>query len=479
MALVKIDQSTLLESSQQETFLTADVASGSSTITVSNISGFAVNQILIINPFSEKSEIILTHASTSPSGSTITLKAATTTANTHYTGERVVLISYDQVEISNATTLAGSKSVLTTSNLQPDQQTFVYNDTAGSTGYYFARFKNSITSAFSSYTDGLPVTGWVSNTVGYMINQALKRINKNLGELLTKEFFYNEINECLRKIKGKQLRWPEHAEEDYIAGQAIRGINTITLPSDIYDNNTNKSITGVRIGTDSNLTYLDPTAFESQKVGVAQTQVRTQASATDTSLAVDNSYDFDDSGALSIYVSGTKYSPTYTGVTRDDLSGATGAFTGVPSSGDGSITVTIPVDTNVWQGETEGTPQFFTVRDGELEFWPLVDSSNDDTNIYLDYDKVATEVNSDGDEIDLQRYGVVLDYITWKAEATAKNDGKLDMNSGWYLSYKESLNDAIRTSVSGKKFRWKPNINRMARGNTKDFISNNDRRGNN
>src|SRR5579872_3970102 len=65
-----------------KTFLIADSASGSSTITVRNITGFAVNQILLIGePGLQGSEIIKTHSSTAPSGSTITLAANTALAH--------------------------------------------------------------------------------------------------------------------------------------------------------------------------------------------------------------------------------------------------------------------------------------------------------------------------------------------------------------------------------------------------------------
>jgi hypothetical protein len=78
--------------------------------------------------------------------------------------------------------------------------------------------------------------------------------------------------------------------------------------------------------------------------GVKHTQVTTEAVATQTTLEIDNSYDFDDSGSVNLFISGTLYTITYTGVTR---SATAGILTGIPASGDGSITVTIPVDTDI------------------------------------------------------------------------------------------------------------------------------------
>ena len=102
-----------------ETYLTAESASGASTLTVKSISNFAVKLILLIGELGdENSEIIKTHATTDPSGTTITLAASLVKTHDPYTKIRVML--YDQIEISSATTIAGTKSVLDTIAVQPE-----------------------------------------------------------------------------------------------------------------------------------------------------------------------------------------------------------------------------------------------------------------------------------------------------------------------------------------------------------------------
>lgn len=458
MSVIKIKNAPAIES-EPSSFLTADVASGSSTITVKNILGFAVNQVLLIGePGREGSEIIKTHASSAPSGTTITL--ASNTVKTHYTGDKIYLMLYDQVEFSTATTAGGSKSVLTTTALWPDSPTTEYNDTASSTGYYFARFKNTISTTYSSYSDAMPVAGWASNTVGYAVKRALADVKEQLSSTLTISDCYEWINECLRLVQGKLKRWPEHYSYNAVLGQVSLGTHLVAMPTDAYDTETNKSLIGFRIGTGRDLVYRSPVAFDRMLFNVASTQVTTQASANDTTLEIDNSYDFDDSGSVDVFVSGTKYTITYTGVTR---SATAGILTGVPASGTGSISVTIPVDTYVWQNQTEGTPEVFTVRNSNIEFYPLADSNNDNANAYGDYSKVATSVDSDGDTIDLQRYDMTQAYLTWRIKMKAKNNGDLDMNDGYYLSFKERMNDAIRTLPQNNVFPIRPYINRMSK----------------
>ena len=77
MSLIKaITNNTNLTLQSIQTVLTADMASGSATLTVKNITGFAINQILVIGNFgNEGAEVIKTHASTAPTGSTITLRS--------------------------------------------------------------------------------------------------------------------------------------------------------------------------------------------------------------------------------------------------------------------------------------------------------------------------------------------------------------------------------------------------------------------
>lgn len=461
---VRIDNTQVVENALAETFLSADIAAASGTLTVANVEKFAIAKYVWINPFAETAEIVAVHASTAPSQPTITLAANTVFA--HYTGEPVYYVEFNQVEVSQSSTVGGSKSVLGTVALAGGERETVYLDTSITSGYYFARFKDSVAATFSSYSDACLYGGFASNTVGYMIDRALRDLELTLSEKISTLDCLSWVNDCLKLIQGKLKRWPEHYAYNAVLGQIQRGDNTTTMPTDAYDTETNKSIIGLRVGEDDRLTYLSPTDFDNQMGDVRYTQVTTQATAGQTTLEIDNSYDFEDSGTVNVYISGMKYAITYTGVTR---SATAGILTGVPASGTGSISVTIPVDTWVWQDEVEGTPAWFTVRNGVIEHWPLSDGTHDNKNLYGDYSKVATEVNSEADTIDLQRFDAVQEFLTWRMKMKARNDGNLDMNDGYYLQYKERLNDAVRTLPQNNMFRIRPSVNRV--GNMRSFRS--------
>lgn len=455
---VYVDLWPLVSARLEETVLTASVAAAAGTITVQDINGFAVNKILLIGELGEEgSEIIKTHASTAPTGTTVTL--ASNTVFAHSAQTKVYIIEFDSVEISHADTLTGAKSVLATNTLQADQLIQAYTDTTESAGYYFARFKETIGNTFGGYSDGVPYGGWEANQVGYMIDKALREIKETLSDIITIEDCLSWLNDGLRYVQGKLKTFPQYQKLNQIIGQTSRGTFIVSLPTDIYDLTTNRSIKTVRLGKDGiPLRYAHPDEFQARQLGVVRTQVTTQALAADTTLAIDNSYDFADDGTVSVYISGTKYDITYTGVTR---SATAGVLTGIPVSGDGSITVTIPVDTYVFQNEVEGRPVFYTVRNEQLEYFPMADSNYTNQNVYMDYFTEADQVNSLGDTIDAQRYDMMLDYLIWRMKMKKMNSSELNLTDGWFVSFREKLNDYIRNLIPLFKRKMRPNINRI------------------
>lgn len=461
-AKLTLDNTQLLTDAVQFSYLSEVASIGDAMIFLQNYTSFADNQALLIEDFGTETAEIVTVNGTPNANSGAVLDAVLT--RSHPVNSKVYILEFDQVEFSNATTAAGSKTLLTTTlgaglvALQADVKKQIYNELQFTSGYYFARYKHSISGVFSDYNDALLYGGWEKNTVGYMLDRSLRDVGEAISAKVTRFDCYEWINSCLKLIQGKLKRWPEHYSYNAVLGQIQRGDNTTTMPTDAYDSETNKSIIALRVGTDKKLQYLSPGDMDNQMGDVAYTPVRTQAVAAQVTLNITNSYDFADSGTVHVYIANVLYSITYTGVTR---SATAGVLTGIPASGTGSISVTIPVDTTVWQNEVEGIPVYFTVRNGVIETWPLADSAHDNMNLYGDYSKVATAVDSDGDSIDLQRYDAVQNYLTWRIKMKAKNNGTLDEDDGYYLMYKECLNDAIRTLPANNVFRVHPSTNRI------------------
>jgi hypothetical protein len=241
--------------------LSSAVASGASTISVYSIANFAVNDILLVGEFGQEgSEIIATHAATSPTGTTVTL--TTTLVKAHPKDTKVYIIPYNQVVFYNSATIAGAKTILTTSSIDPEKEETTYSDSTGS-GYYFVRWYNSIDNTYGDYSDGIPYSGYETDTVGYLINQALAETNKSLSDVLTYDMLINEINSCLQYIRGKLKRWSNTQTFNYeLDATLVEDDYTWTLPDDYYDKNSNKSCMQVWLEDQDNLTYVDKQEFD-------------------------------------------------------------------------------------------------------------------------------------------------------------------------------------------------------------------------
>jgi hypothetical protein len=137
-------------------------------------------------------------------------------------------------------------------------------------------------------------------------------------------------------------------------------------------------------------------------------------------------------------------------------------LTGVPAAGsDGAITVTVPVDTNVFQDETEGEPVNFEVSDGKLRIWPLPDASHDDLNLRMDYYTGRTAADSMGDSVDSKAYDMFLHWMKWKCRGSLNATGMDDLTDPDFLQFRDILAKEVRREVSGQRRRWSPQMNRI------------------
>lgn len=437
--------------------LKASVAAGATTMTVYSIAEFAVNKILMIGELGEEgTEIIKTHASTAPSGYTVTVVAGGF-AKPHPKDTPVYIIPYDQVEVSNASTITGSKTVLsgTPKTINPENPEIRVEDTTYTSGYYFTRYKETIGNTFSDYSDPIPYLGFDPNMVGYIINNAMNELGKEFTEKLSFQTLLNKTNACLRFVRGKLKRWSNSQEFDYIVGQLNRGVNRMALPDTYYDKNSNKSMIALRIGSGENLKYADKREFNEMMNGVVHTQVATQALAADTTLVLDTTDDLPlTDGTVTVYVSGTPYEVSYTTNTR-----STNTLSGIPASGTGSITITIPVDSEVWYNESEDGVEYYSVWDGYIYFWGLIESENAGNNVIADFHTEVVNVDSETDEIPDARYDMVEYWLKWEIKNITENDGKRNMQDGDFLMFMQVLADAVRRESSGQKFKMKPRIN--------------------
>lgn len=434
--------------------LNTAVSSASSTITVYSIVSFSTNQVLIIGePGSAGSEIILTHASTSPTGNTVTLASNTTKA--HPKDDKVYIVNYNQIEFSHADTEAGAKSVLSTATINPELVENFYQDISNSAGYYFTRFKNSITSVFSAYSDPIPYGGFDNNTVGYAIDTAMTELNAKYSDKLTFEMLIGFSKQMLRLVRGKMKSWANYQEFGYNLGTMSMGARKFTLPSTIYDNNSDRSILNVFIGDGTPLTYIDRSEYLQAIAGRVYTEVATEGAVSATSLVLDDTSDLPSSGSIDVYVSGTKYTIEYTVNTKS---------TNTLTVASDQITVTLPVDSEVWYNVLEGDPEYYSVWDGDLYVWPMVNSDYEGENITIDFYTDIEDIDSQGDVINGVKFDMLIPYLKYKIRAVTENNGTEDLEDPSFQEFRELLNDAMKNNRTAEINSFRPRSKAIYQG---------------
>jgi hypothetical protein len=380
----------------------------------------------------------LTHASTAPTGNTITLSANTT--KSHAKDTPVYIIRYDQIEYSHADTETGSKTVLATNTIDPTMVENFYQDTTSSSGYYFTRFKDSVNTLYSAYSDPIPFSGYALNTFGAAMNSAMKELNYQFSDNLTFDMMVGWANEMLSLVRGKLKKWSTNQEFDSVLGTASQGVRKFSMPTTIYDPNTNKSVNNVRVGNAYPLNYMDHSEYLQATEGVSYTEVATLAVVADTSLVLDDTSDLEDSGSIDVYVSGTKYTVEYTANSK-----ATNTLT-VDTD---QITYAFPVDSPVWQNVEEGSPEYYAILDGYLYLWPMIDSTYEGENVYIDFYTDIISVDSEADVITGPRYDALKQYLKHKIRAVMENSGKENLKDPSYVIFREIIGDAIRLEELG------------------------------
>jgi hypothetical protein len=447
MKTLTIDNTQLVKD-KKFSFLSTDVSSASNTITVENIVGFDVNKIILIGSIgSNKSEIILTHAATSPTGDTVTL--ASNTVEAHSRGDKVTILDYNQIEISwEAGTTPDSDTILATIDIQVSLPETIYNDSIKTSGYYFIRYKDSINTTYSDYSDPIPYVGYKENTVFTIKERALEDLGEKLDDkVITNDYLNNSLWEARRDLDNDKniLRWSFRQKFNQNIGSVTPGMWRVAVPSDLRDPNTNKNILSLRVGRKgTKLDYIDMTELNQNYVNSAHTTLDGNVLNGATSITLTDSGDFDESG--SIYISGSTID-TVSYTANTESSGVLSGVTGSTAHSDGD---------DVWQEITFGEPTTYTIHGGYIYFNIPFEDDLVDENIYMDYWGTLVEYNSDADELDEPEYDLFVSFLKWKIKyklAEGKIDKTKDSDYQDWIIRKDAL---ISKELCGQEINFYP-----------------------
>lgn len=407
--------------------------SGGNTISLYSISQFATNKILLIGEYGQEgSEIIRTHASTDPSENTVTL--ASNLTKTHVKDSPVRIISFDKIEFSHSETETGGKTTLgSLVDIDPEAQEMQYEDSVNIGGFYFTRYKNSLTGIFSDYSDPIPYAGMPANTVGYAIDTAMTETGAKFSGRITYSLLLGWSKQMLALIRGKMRAFSKYQEFGYNLGQATIGTQKYAMPETIYDKNSNRSILNVRVGSNRPLIPIDRSEYIQATLGAVYTEVSTEATAGATSLVLDDTKDLPDEGSVLVFVGGTKHVVEFTENDRDTNTLTTE-----------ELPTTVTVNSKVWYGLDEDDPQYFSVWDGYLYIYPLPMTSRE--NIYMDFYTDIETIDSQMDVLQGTHYNMLIPYLKWKIRSLRERNGLDDLKDPDYLQFRELLNDYMRVA---------------------------------
>lgn len=461
---VRVPIEPLLVDPGGESYLISDTASGVTSLVLKNTTNFsgASCVILIGEAGNQGAEILKT---TNAGATTVNLVSAT--AHPHSASTPVRIIRFDQVEITNAATLAGAKTQITGSpfTLVANSDSTDANDTGSTTGFYFARFKNSVSGLFSPYSDPIPYGGYTIYSARSVIDKALNEINKTTSDVLSDEYAFQQLDNFQEEVLKEQKRWSFMQTFNYSLGQVSTGQWRVAAPTDLDDQFTNRGIWNCRIGKQPDMTFVDKEKWDEIMSFVAHSTLANSFSVGATTVTLASSSDFDDSGV--IQVAGSSTTVTYVANNR-----TTGVLSGT------STTIAGVSGVDVFQGASLGQPLYWTIWQGYIYFSPLVGSEFNQRNIYLDYYKTQTQITADSDLLVIPDSTCAQYFLQWKFLKKLNNGvDNPESNSAMqqYLARREKLKQ--KNSI-GRTFRLKPLLNELNENNSFGYDTRSIRDGN-
>lgn len=445
-----------------------DVATAGSTsaITVEAITGFAVGDYVLIGEIgSETAEIIRLHASTAPSGNTITLESAV--VETHQKGERVYLIDRNQVEFSRATTLTGSKSTLTTVAINPQNLYTTYEDTSNTTGFGFYRWKNSGDTTYSNYSESFPYAGYDINSLKEIFDSVLidmglvdQHGNPEFKGKFSRRTFFKAAQDIQDDINSERSRWSYLENFDVTVDELTIGQDSYTSPTGVNRTTGQAGILLLRLGGKDPMTYLDKEEFvRRRRDGVVQTTLNGAVTTASSTWTLTDTSDFPDSGSIKVVNDGEDGFDTvdFTANDRANNQLTVDTDTIAEAHADGAI---------VWSGVDVGQPLYWTQYEGSIYVDPVPSADWNDRNLIADLYEEPTLVDDLADTTqfpaNVLKKGIFAKMLPLKytgdksrPEIQAARD-----------EYNEALIKLRRKEDTGQRFKVQPNrVPRRRTGN--------------
>lgn len=370
----------------------------------------------------------------------------------HSASTLVSVIPYDQVQFSIATTISGMKTVLVTSPLLVDQFYTEYDDDTNTSGFYFARFKNTITGLFSTYSDPAPYEGYGILSARAVIDSALGEINKNTSQVLSDVFAFTQLDNCQTECIRELKRWSFLQKFNFNIGQAGTGEWKLPMPTDVDDQNTNRSIYLLKFGANPRLTWVDFEKFNDLLNDMVYSTLATPLIVGDTTMTLVESSDFVSDGSGTGNNSGTVQigANTYS-YTANDID------TGVLTLQDAITSDNTAVEgADVFGNIQTGLPTYWTTYGGYIYWFPVTAAAYNLKNMYLSYYVKQVRITSDYDNLVIPDPMVAVNYLCWKFLKKLNNGEETPGSQTYYQNYLLRREKMKQKEVMNRTFILKP-----------------------
>jgi len=443
-------------SSYQFTSLLANSTAGGTSLTVRDNNGIEDDDYIILGTIgqSKTEEVQINGAVTR--GQSLTI--ANTTKFNHSIDTRVTKILERKIKIYGAATNGGAGTIITSVgasgiDIEFDKKFTSYTLQTTDTVYnfYYATFFDGTTESDAS--EYVAAAGLTNKNVAKIVESALNAVNSDIdGEMITERWLLTVVNDAQDEVINHTTTrlipkdWSFEIEEDKTSLVVTENENEYSL-DDLTNEpkyfNSQRGIFTLYFGNYllhfKDLRYFDR-LFQYKK----RTNLAVIANAGDTSITIDDAGEFSDSG--NVYLGSDVIS--YSAVNK-----TTNVLSGIPASGDGSITTTHQVDSPVWQNIVPGRPRFYTIWNNKIILNVPPAEKYVDYKIKLKYLKKMPRIDSFSDTIDTPYSYMLKDYIAaqieYKKNNTAEGDRRMNMfsNNLEQLSIRDPLQIIEQTDV--------------------------------
>lgn len=348
-----------------------------STFIIQDVEGFSADGYIVLEELGNNKWEILPIATINTSTNTITTSSVSKFAHAFQT--KVYYSRYNQVRLYRSAVettignLVQTKDVDGANITNKGEKITVLEDSLNTSGFAFLVLYDSAGDVESNEFSAPIPYSLETDTPQYVIDSTLRQMRKELDNVITIDLAFDLINDCTKEIRDTRKKFSDLNDLEDSLGNVEEGQWKYSLPTDIHSNLTNSSIYALRLLGEREMQYKDKIEWNRLTQGFVYAETISEILSGATTISVTDTGVFETDGGV-LFIGSDEI--TYTGISGDTLTGVTG------------VTQNHPADTYIFsRGVEKGMPRYYTVIDGALFLYPLVDNQTAGARLMIDYDK--------------------------------------------------------------------------------------------